>query len=247
MKRQRKKKGLQKAIIFIAIISITIITALALRHSSVEEDVETQEKHIKVVNNLEKKVKNYEKEWNLILVNGSNPIPKGYSFEKIVLKNKFEVDKRIYPKLQEMFDYAKSQGIYPEIVSAYRTNDEQKELFTNKITKYKNEGYSEEEATQLTLGWVALPGTSEHQVGLALDINADASMNTNDEVYSWLYENSYKYGFIMRYAEDKIDKTGIQYEPWHYRYVGIEHAKYIYENKICLEEYIEYLDNKSEN
>ena len=81
-------------------------------------------------------------------------------------------------------------------------------------------------------------GRSEHQLGLAVDINGDELHSSNDEVYSWLAENAYKYGFILRYPEGKSDITGIEYEPWHYRYVGKEAAAEIFSRSICLEEYL---------
>lgn len=91
---------------------------------------------------------------------------------------------------------------------------------------------------------VAVPGTSEHQLGLAVDI-VDVSyqlLDTNQEntdVQKWLLENSWRYGFILRYPTDKTDITGIVYEPWHYRYVGKEYAKEIHEKGVCLEQYLE--------
>ena len=90
---------------------------------------------------------------------------------------------------------------------------------------------------------MAVPGTSEHQLGLALDIVDVANQvlderQENTEVQKWLMKNSWKYGFILRYPTDKSDITGISYEPWHYRYVGKEAAKEIYEAGICLEEYL---------
>ena len=94
--------------------------------------------------------------------------------------------------------------------------------------------------------WVAVPGTSEHQTGLALDIISSSYQvldrdQENTAEQRWLMENSYKYGFILRYPSDKSEITGINYEPWHYRYVGKEAAKEIYEKGLCLEEYLEYL------
>ena len=89
---------------------------------------------------------------------------------------------------------------------------------------------------------MAVPGTSEHQLGLSVDINADTSVCSKDAVYSWLAENSYKYGFIFRYPSGKEDITGVINEPWHYRYVGKEAAEKIYESELCLEEYLQQLD-----
>lgn len=86
--------------------------------------------------------------------------------------------------------------------------------------------------------WVAAPGTSEHQLGIAVDINADKTKSTNDEVYTWLAEHAWEYGFILRYPKDKENVTGTGYEPWHYRYVGKEAAKEIWQEGCCLEEYV---------
>ena len=87
--------------------------------------------------------------------------------------------------------------------------------------------------------WVAVPGTSEHQLGIAVDINADGINSSGSEVYTWLAEHAHEYGFIQRYPEDKTEITGINYEPWHYRYVGEDVAKEMFEEDVCLEEYIE--------
>ena len=85
---------------------------------------------------------------------------------------------------------------------------------------------------------MAVPGTSEHQLGLAVDINANPDNSTDEEVYAWLAENAWQFGFILRYPQDKTQITGIQYEPWHYRYVGREAAAHIHTSGQCLEEYL---------
>lgn len=181
--------------------------------------------------------------WNLLLVNPWNAVPKDYSFTLTELRNGYYVDERIYPSLQNMFDDARSNGVYPLIVSAYRTNQEQQTLYQDKINSYISKGHSESRAISISEGWVAKPGFSEHETGLAVDINAESG--NADAVYNWLAANSYKYGFIVRYPTDKSSITGINYEPWHFRYVGEEAAEYIYNNKLTLEEYIEQL-NKAE-
>ena len=96
-------------------------------------------------------------------------------------------------------------------------------------------------AEETAMEWVALPGTSEHQLGLAVDINADTSKCSRDDVYNWLLENSYKYGFIQRYPSGKTSITGVANEPWHYRYVGKKAAEEIHQSGMCLEEYVENL------
>ena len=178
-------------------------------------------------------------EWNLIVVNRWNELPEDYSVELTELSNGQKVDSRIYPYLQEMFNAARTEGIYPIVREGYRTAEEQQEILDDKIQTYINQGYSQSRAEKTAKEWVALPGTSEHQLGIAVDINADKSKCSNEEVYAWLAENAYKYGFILRYPPGKQEITGTSYEPWHYRYVGVEAAQEIYEQGICLEEYFE--------
>ena len=155
------------------------------------------------------------------------------------LSNGQKVDSRIYPYLQEMFDAARKDGIYPVVWEGYRTYEEQQKILDDKIKAYINEGYSQSRAERTAKEWVALPGTSEHQLGIAVDINADKSKSSNDEAYTWLAANAHNYGFILRYPQGKQEITGTSYEPWHYRYVGVDAAREIYERGICLEEYFE--------
>ena len=179
------------------------------------------------------------KEWNLIVVNRWNELPEDYDVELTELSNGQKVDSRIYPYLQEMFDAARKDGIYPVVREGYRTYEEQQKILDDKIKAYINEGYSQSRAERTAKEWVALPGTSEHQLGIAVDINADKSKSSNDEVYTWLAANAHNYGFILRYPQGKQEITGTSYEPWHYRYVGVDAAREIYERGICLEEYFE--------
>lgn len=132
--------------------------------------------------------------------------------------------------------------LYTIAREGYRTQEEQQQLLDEKIEAYENEGKSKSEAKKLAEQWVAIPGTSEHQLGIAVDINADTTKSSSDDVYSWLAENAHKYGFIKRYPSDKTDITGVINEPWHYRYVGKEAALEIYSQGMCLEEYIDTLE-----
>lgn len=177
-------------------------------------------------------------EWNLIVVNRWNEIPEDFSVSLTELSNGQKVDSRIYPYLEEMFEGMREEGIYPVVREGYRTAEEQEALYHEKVQAYRNEGYFRKRAEMLAKEWVALPGTSEHQLGIAVDINADKTQSTNDEVYMWLAENAHKYGFILRYPQGKEEITGTAYEPWHYRYVGKEAAGEICKNRICLEEYV---------
>ena len=157
------------------------------------------------------------------------------------LANGQEVDSRIYPALQEMLDAARAQGLHLFVADGCRTQETQQRILDEKIEAYKKEGYSDSEAEKKAKEWVAVPGTSEHQLGLAVDINADTAYSTSDAVYQWLAQNAHLYGFINRYPADKTEITGTIYEPWHYRYVGKEAAQEIYSQGLCLEEYIERL------
>ncbi len=179
--------------------------------------------------------------WNLILVNKDNRIPDDYEVDLIELSNGEKVDSRIYPQLQEMFDNARAVGLELFVREGYRTADDQQEVMTEQIQEYIEQGYSRSESKKLAKKYVAAPGTSEHQLGISVDINADTSVCSSDAVYTWLAENAYKYGFIKRYPSDKTDITGVYDEPWHYRYVGEEAAREIQERGLCLEEYIEQL------
>ncbi len=178
-------------------------------------------------------------EWNLIVVNRWNEIPESFTVSLTEVSNGQRVDSRIYPYLQEMFDAAREDGIYPIVREGYRTAEEQEEIFNEKVQAYINEGYSQTRAEKTAKEWAAIPGTSEHQLGIAVDINADKARSANEEVYEWLAANAYCYGFILRYPQGKEDITGTSYEPWHFRYVGIENAQIIYEKQICLEEFME--------
>lgn len=177
-----------------------------------------------------------------ILVNTENPLPQGREIELAELSNGHQVDKRAYDSLVKMLDAASALGYNPVVASAYRSHETQVTLFNNKISYYENQGLSHNEAYERASGWLAVPGTSEHETGLALDI-VSAENQVLDESQAetgfqqWMMENCYDYGFILRYPKDKTDITGINFEPWHYRYVGKELAQYIKEKGICLEEY----------
>lgn len=193
-------------------------------------------------------VTNWEKQsdetWKLTLVNPWIPLPEDYSIRTVELINGQSIDERCYSDLQEMMDACRAAGLSPYICSSYRTWEKQSQLFEKNVKELMSQGYSEEEARIETSKAIAVPGTSEHQLGLAVDI-VDKNYQVLDEtqedteVQHWLMENSWRYGFILRYPTDKSNITGIVYEPWHYRYVGREAASEIYHENICLEEYLE--------
>ena len=182
-------------------------------------------------------------QWNLILVNPWNEVPEDYEVKLTRLKNGQAVDSRCYPMLQQMMDDCRADGLNPYICASYRTMKKQKALFADKVRRVLLEGCPKDEAEDEAAKTVARPGTSEHQLGLALDIvdADDPQLETWQEdtpVQQWLMKNSWKYGFVLRYPPEKSSITGIIYEPWHYRYVGRQAAEEMYTRGLCLEEYL---------
>ena len=182
--------------------------------------------------------------WNLILVNRDHPLPEDFSIPKLTqLRNSHAIDSRAYPALQRMMDDCRAEGLEPLICSSYRSADKQKDLFEKKVQACLPAAGSRREAEEEAALWVARPGTSEHQAGLAVDI-VDKSYQLLDEgqeetaVQRWLMEHCAEYGFILRYPTEKSALTGVGYEPWHYRYVGEEAAGEIMRQGLCLEEYL---------
>lgn len=178
-------------------------------------------------------------DWRLLLVNSTHPLADDYSVDLTELRNGQSVDTRILSDLQEMFDAARSEDIYPIVSDAYRTREDQQTLMDDVIQNYEDEGYSSEEASSKAEQVIAKPGTSEHETGLAIDIAGDDDYDQDtDSVLEWMNSNAYKYGFILRYPSGKESVTGAEAENDHYRYVGKEAAKVIHDQGICLEEYL---------
>ena len=179
----------------------------------------------------------------LVLVNPWNPVPDGYTVELTYIDDEHQIASIAYEDYLLMMRDCEDAGMHPVVCSAYRTQEYQQELFDNRIERYMKSGHSREEATELAGRSVAVPGTSEHQLGLAIDIVDNRNWNLDESqaempTQKWLMENSWRYGWILRYPNEKSELTGIIYEPWHYRYVGREIAAEIYELGICLEEYL---------
>lgn len=182
-------------------------------------------------------------DWALILVNAETPLPENCAIQTVTLSNNLQVDLRCYPDLQAMMDACRDAGLSPVICSAYRTREQQEQLFQAQTEQYLAQGYSRTRAEEEAGKAVAAPGTSEHQLGLAVDIvdadNQQLERSQEDTaVQRWLMAHSWEYGFILRYPSGKSQFTGIIYEPWHYRYVGREHAEQIHALNLCLEEYL---------
>lgn len=178
-----------------------------------------------------------------LLVNLWNPLPEQYTVKLEKLDNGLQIAAEARPALEKMLSDCEAAGMDVTVCSAYRTESTQNRLYQNKIARLRAAGYSREEALAEAGRWVAPPGTSEHQTGLAVDIMATDypvldEKQAQTEEQQWLMEHCWEYGFILRYPTDKSSVTGIGYEPWHYRYVGQETAASIYERGLCLEEYI---------
>ena len=195
---------------------------------------------------------NYEfsaDDWRLILINKQHSIPEGYEEEVPLgnintMKGVMHCDERIIDDLLAMIQAAKNDGVTLLICSPYRDLAYQEMLFNRKINYYMNRGLSYMEAYQMGSQVVTVPNASEHQLGLALDIVTDTFTDLTEgfadtNAGKWLAANSCRYGFILRYPKEKEDITGITYEPWHFRYVGVEAATLITEQEITLEEFWE--------
>lgn len=186
-------------------------------------------------------------DWQLVLVNKQHPVPDDYAFTLGTIKGSMKCDVRIIDDLMDMMQAAKDDGVNLVICSPYRDYNRQTVLFNRKIDYYMEKGYSYLESYKLASMTVTVPGASEHQIGLALDIVSTSysalEIGFGDTVAGqWLKEHCDEYGFILRYPQGKEYITGIQYEPWHFRYVGKEAAGEIMERDITLEEFLEELD-----
>lgn len=187
----------------------------------------------------------------VILVNPWNHIPTGYEPDLVSLTSQHGVqgsvvDSSCYDDLVAMIDACNQVSPQAYVVSSYRTHQQQVDNYNRKVQYYVNQGYDQATAEVEAAAIIAVPGTSEHQLGLAVDIIDTRLWALEWEqdtlpAQKWLMENSWKYGFILRYPKDKTDVTGIIYEPWHYRYVGKELAAELHGLDLTLEEYIHSL------
>lgn len=190
----------------------------------------------------------------MVLVNVDNGLTAEYEPAELSTLQDMRLEKKTAEQLELMLDAANDAGLDTiNIYSAYRNYTRQQTNYNNKVDYYLGEGYSEDRARELAAEIVNPPGKSEHQTGLATDICTAEIVNTygnlneafeNTDEYTWLYEHCAEYGFILRYPKDKVEITGITFEPWHYRYVGVERAKEIMKDKLCLEEYIKNLKDE---
>ncbi|HHY82863.1 MAG TPA: M15 family metallopeptidase [Clostridiales bacterium] len=239
LKRRSFKQRRRSEIVFFLLLVIFITVLLNLDYNPKEKGIDDIPR-----GRNESVKKNHG--WNLVLVNSKNPLPSNYSVNLETVQNNHQVDSRIAEYVRNMINDAEHDGVQLLICSSYRSVARQQELFDQQVDKYISAGKSYDEALAETVFGLAMPGHSEHNTGLALDIVTpdyqilDSGFE-NTKAFEWLDKNAHKYGFILRYPKDKTDITGIKYEPWHYRYVGSEHAAAIKEKGFCLEEYLEQL------
>ncbi len=195
------------------------------------------------------KLASNDDDWCLVLVNSENPLDTSYAPNLTKLDDEHSIDSRIADVTKQMFQDAEAAGLSLHIVSAYRDYDTQRQVFNDTMLNWIYQGYSPLDAYDETSQSVAIPGTSEHATGLAMDITSstytdlDDAQGDTDEA-KWLIANCANYGYILRYPSDKSDVTKIVYEPWHFRYVGKDVAKEITDQGITLEEYIQQQKNK---
>ncbi len=181
-------------------------------------------------------------EWTMILVNQWSLLPDGYEAELADFEGG-QVDARISDICTAMFAAAAEDGVEFKLVDAYRSYETQSAQFEAKVQSYIAQGYSREDAEREASTITARPNTSEHQTGLALDIVTPSYTKRNKGfantlAFKWLWANAANYGFIMRYPDGKADITGVIYEPWHWRFVGVEAAQAMRQSGQCLEEYL---------
>lgn len=180
--------------------------------------------------------------WALCLINQTHPLADDFSVTTKKVSENYEMDARCADYMIKMIADAKNAGVNLNIVSAYRSLAKQTANFNSDVKKYEGQGMTHDQAYQETAKNIAIPGQSEHNAGLAADIlsNDYTSLDSgfeNTKAFKWLDENAYNYGFILRYPKDKTAITQINYEPWHYRFVGVDYAKKIKDSGLCLEEY----------
>lgn len=181
--------------------------------------------------------------WCLILTNAEYPVPEDYAVTlRDVSGTDQKVDERIYEPLINMLEAMKAEGLSPVVCSGYRTLDKQEKLFNRKVSAYVKKGRSKDESYALARQTLSVPGSGEHCLGLAVDFYT-RSYHQLERAFEktpegkWLREHAQDYGFTLRYDEGKEEITGIEYEPWHFRYVGIDVARYLKEHNLSLEEF----------
>ena len=259
-KRKLNKKRVAMALAILILLIFLIVKAFTRENTvATASNTDKESQQVAVANqNTENQVQQDKPEpepepkpkkeitdWNLRLANYENILPEDFKIEVANIDDTRQFDARAIKHLTEMMNdmrKAKISNIW--VQSAYRSVERQKELYDNSVQKYLKQGKTQEEAEKLTDEYINKPGASDHNLGLAVDFNYVDNKFEDLDGFKWLKENAEDYGFILRYPKDKEEITKISYESWHWRYVGEEHAKKMNELNMCLEEYIEYLQNQ---
>lgn len=224
----------------------TFMPSVSSANSQVSQPESLPESATESSLSIEKISKVWEKDSNLVLVNWEYALPEHYE-PKLQKAFDMEMDERLVEPYSQMIEAASKEGITFWISSAYRAPELQKELLEREIKENEKKGMSSEEAREKAAAAVAKPGHSEHNTGLAIDLNGVRADFEHEKGYAWLQQHAAEYGFILRYPKEEESKTRIMFEPWHYRYVGKENALKMKELGMCLEEYVKYLALKEEN
>lgn len=264
MRRIKTIKGIKnKQMLYQRIVAVVIVCLSFFIHVKIQKPVfYPRSKNVQVVGYIWQDGIGQDDWWSnvvqsedelLILVSSQVWIPQErLTVELAEAENGYFVDARCQADLQNMLNDCRTAGLSPLICSAYRTQEEQETLFWRQVERCAVGGRTQDEAYWEAAKSVAIPGTSEHQLGLAVDI-VDVSYQRlnggqeNTPAQRWLMANCWRYGFILRYPREKEGITGYYYEPWHYRYVGRDVAAQIYLRGMCLEEYLaESQENQEE-
>ena len=182
-------------------------------------------------------------EWYMVLANRSSVLPGDFTVAETATVGEAVVDARIAEALRQMVNDAAATGVKLKPTNGYRSIARQQELWDARVKTLMEGGLSQADAETKAIDYTSAPGTSDHNTGLGLDIVSedhpakDAGF-AETAAAQWLAEHAADYGFILRYPSDKTEATGMDYEPWHYRYVGSEQAHKIKESGLCLEEYL---------
>lgn len=215
-----------------------------LEHHEHDHDVEVYEKRVEAQAETVTDTESVfdQSDWRLVLINKQHPIPDDYDFKLGTFTSGMRCDERVIEDLLLMMQAAKKDGLNLVVRSPYRTNDHQEDNFNNKIRLYMRQGLSYMDAYKISSRVITVPGCSEHEVGLALDITSETYLNleqgfADTKEGQWLADHSHEYGFTLRYPSGKEYITSIEYEPWHFRYVGREAAAVMKKENLCLEEF----------
>ena len=255
-RRESRRRAANRDVVALAVLVLAVVIAVvsvscAVGNANGSEDSEpsratkrttTTTTTAKPSNGGEHYVQPAGGAWNLILVNDWNTMPQEMvdSIKLEVINNSVtngSVDARIVEPLKRMIADCRKAGGKIWAQSMFRPYDTQKRLYNNEVARWVKKGYSQADAEVKAATIVKRPGQSEHNTGLAVDFNNCDSSFTGTVAYNWLVEHCAEYGFILRFPQGKEDITGVIFESWHYRYVGVEAATEIMRDGITLEEY----------